>query len=77
MLWTSAGVLQQQPAALLSYGLALQQTKGTAAQAQALHALEQGLAASPGPQVLCTGMHTVHGMCVRACMHLCLCARPS
>jgi len=46
-----AGALQSQPAAWLSYSLALQQTKGRHDRAQALHALEHGFSASPNAQV--------------------------
>jgi len=46
-----AGALQSQPAAWLSYSLALQQTKGRHDRGQALHALEQGFSTSPTAQV--------------------------
>jgi len=52
--------LEGQAAAWLSYALALQQQKGSSDQGQAQHALEQGLSASPNPQVLLSGFALLH-----------------
>ncbi|KAL0025266.1 hypothetical protein WJX77_012112 [Trebouxia sp. C0004] len=53
----ASGALQSQPAAWLSYSLALQQTKGRHDRGRALHALEQGFAASPNAQEHASLLH--------------------